>query len=102
MLNNLIYLEVPRPTGYAHHTLKSSGLSLVPKAFGTSSCILWINNPALYPVVKQIFLFRITVPHSIEGGMTYPANHANFVHLINISGYDGKINHKSKQKHKLL
>ena len=54
--------------------VKSSGLSLVPKAFGTSSCILWIYNPATYPVVKKISFFRITNPHSTEGGMTYPAD----------------------------
>ena len=56
-------MDLPRPTGYAHYTLKNSGLSLVPKAFGTSSCILWIYNPAAYPVVKQIF-FWITNPHN--------------------------------------
>ena len=66
--------------------VKSSGLSLVPKAFGTSSCILWIYNPATYPVVKKISLFRITNPHSTEGGMTYPADHVtNFAHLSSTS-----------------
>ena len=47
-------------------------------------------NPATYPVVKQISLFRITNPHSTEGGMTYPADHAaNFANLFCISVWTG-------------
>jgi len=56
------------------------------------SCILWIYNPVAYPVIKQISLFRITNPHSTEGGMTYPADHAaTFAHLTSTSAWMGGL-----------
>ena len=92
MLNNLIYLEVPRPTGYAHHTLKSSGLSLVPKAFGTSSCINRIFNPKQISTanIKKLILLRNTVPYNTKGCdcKSHPAS-ATFISLNGISARTG-------------
>jgi len=78
-----------RPPGYAHFTLKSSGVplgSVIPVLvfFG-------FFNPVAFPDVKRILVKtrkkeRITDPKNTESGIADPTNHpANFAHLMVIA-----------------